>query len=90
MKTRKQIDARTIDEIVNCVKQKTISRLDEKGWDSYIGPHETFGIIAEEIYELLKALWQNDKNKTFKRPHNRMVPVLRFEVASPSITFTYN
>lgn len=54
--TRHELD-RALDEVDNWVSR----RLEEKGSGAYSGPHETFGIIAEEFNkELLDALHAND------------------------------
>ncbi len=46
---------RAIDEVDNTVSR----RLNEKGWGAFAGPHETFGVIAEEFKELLDELQAN-------------------------------
>ena len=51
--------------IKNCIAEideKIKFRLSEKGRGSYIGNHETHGILAEEFHELLHALEENDDN----------------------------
>ncbi len=49
-----------VDAALITIKEKTCYRLKEKGRMSYAGPHETYGIIAEEIAELLDAVRAND------------------------------
>ncbi len=47
---------RAISEVDNAVDR----RLNEKGWGAFAGPHETFGVIAEEFNkELLDELQAN-------------------------------
>ncbi len=47
---------RAIDEVNNAVDR----RLNEKGWGAFAGPHETFGVIAEEFNkELLEEVQAN-------------------------------
>ena len=46
---------RAMDEVDNAVDR----RLNEKGWGAFVGPHETFGVIAEEVKELLDELQAN-------------------------------
>ena len=45
--------------------QKEIARrLSKKGPGAFIGPHETYGIIAEEVHELLHAIQENDSGES--------------------------
>lgn len=53
----------TNKEIINSLKlieEKIEMRLLQKHRGSYIGKHETYGILAEEFKELLDALQAND------------------------------
>lgn len=56
-----------IDAALTAITNKIKYRLDKKGRGEYIGPHETYGIIAEEFnYELLLALHANDSVQFYK------------------------
>ena len=57
---RDKIDRRILEEVYDRIKQKTASKLEKKGDSAYVGTHETYGIIAEEFYELLKAMHENN------------------------------
>jgi len=53
-------DQRVGDAIVK-LKEMISHRLIEKGTKAFASRHEAYGIIAEEFYELLGALHQNDR-----------------------------
>lgn len=63
---RQEIKANEITQAVGLVLKKIDSRLIEKHRGSYIGNHETYGILAEEYKELLDALQANDNEWFFK------------------------
>lgn len=42
------------------VKKKILLRLDEKGNGLFVDKHQIYGIVAEEVKELLDALHAND------------------------------
>ncbi len=56
MNQRKEMSDAEILLSFNTVRDKLLMRLKQKHRGSFIGPHETFGIIAEEYDELLEAL----------------------------------
>ncbi len=63
---RNEISAKEITQAVGLVIQKIDNRLVEKHRGSYIGNHETYGILAEEFNkELLDALQANDNEAFF-------------------------
>lgn len=57
---RPQIDDGIVGAIVLRVLDKTTFRLTQKGRGAFVGTHETYGIIAEEVDELLEALRKDD------------------------------
>ena len=59
MDDRHRIIPEDVRSAIDVIQDKVDFRLKEKGCGSYIGPHETYGIIAEEVYELLQALQSN-------------------------------
>ncbi len=57
---RDRITEQELDRATNEIGNNVGRRLDEKGWGAFTGPHETFGVIAEEFNkELLDALQSN-------------------------------
>ena len=58
--TRDKITRLQVDRATLLVMQHTEARLKEKGDGAYAGPHECYGIIAEEFKELLDAVQAND------------------------------
>lgn len=63
---RNEISADEITRAVGLVIEKIDNRLIEKHRGSYIGNHETYGILAEENKELLDALQANDNEWFFR------------------------
>lgn len=61
---RKEITNKEIKRSIALVEEKITMRLIQKHRGSYIGNHETYGILAEEFKELLDALQAND-NESF-------------------------
>ena len=61
---RNEITDKEIKKSVALVKEKIVMRLLQKHRGSYIGNHETYGILVEEFKELLDALQAND-NESF-------------------------
>ena len=49
-----------LEKILDLVKFKVDRRLEEKGRERYAGPHETYGILAEEFDELMEAMRDNN------------------------------
>ena len=58
--TRPEINQDAIVRAIDRIISKTEYRLQEKGRGVYAGPHETYGIIAEEFNELLDAMRENE------------------------------
>ncbi len=57
---RDRITEQELDRATSEIGNGVARRLDEKGWGAFAGPHETFGVIAEEFNkELLDALQLN-------------------------------
>jgi hypothetical protein len=59
--TRDTLSKKTIFEALDSIALKVYKRLEEKGSGAFAGPHECYGILAEEFAELLQALQVNDK-----------------------------
>ncbi len=60
--TRKPLTFDALDEALEEIGRMVSLRLQEKGDGAYAGPHECYGIIAEEFEkELLDALHSNDR-----------------------------
>ena len=58
--TRPESDLHQLTAAFTLLDKMTRQRLQEKGPGIYAGPHEAYGIIAEEVQELLQALvWNN-------------------------------
>lgn len=57
---RDLIKEEAIKEVIADISSKAFRRLEKKGWGMYCGPHETYGIIAEEFHELMLAMHGND------------------------------
>jgi len=58
---RDQLNKGILNDVLMMVNQKLYFRLRQKGLDAYSGPHESYGIIAEEFNkELLDALHSNN------------------------------
>jgi len=61
---RNQLSNLELSRALREVDHKLDFRLREKGSGTYAGPHECYGIIAEEFNkELLEALHENDPKK---------------------------
>lgn len=58
--TRDHLDMGEVCEAANRVLLMCGRRIKEKGPGAYAGPHECFGIIAEEYDELRDAMRAND------------------------------
>ncbi len=57
---RDRITVEELERAVTEVSNHVSRRLEEKGWGAFAGPHETFGVIAEEFNkELLDELRAN-------------------------------
>jgi len=63
--SRNEITGKEIAKSIKLVKEKIEIRLLQKHRGSYISNHETYGIIAEEFDELLKALRANDNQEFY-------------------------
>ena len=57
---RDRIREEELDRATADVAKWIAKRLQEKGWGAFAGPHETYGIIAEEFKELLDELQANN------------------------------
>ena len=57
---RDKIDLNYLQFCITKVTEKVDFRIQQKGDGAYAGPHETYGILAEEFDELLDALRAND------------------------------
>lgn len=55
-----------VDEAIERTTQATFNRLLEKGYGSFVSTHEVFGVLAEEWYELKKAMHENDVHQFHK------------------------
>jgi hypothetical protein len=62
---RVEISDLGIAKCIALVEGKISMRLKQKHRGSYIGNHETYGIVAEEFDELLDALRANDNQEFF-------------------------
>ena len=62
---RKEIKNDEIVKSISLIKEKIEMRLLQKQRGSYIGNHETYGILAEEFNELLDALQANDNEEFY-------------------------
>jgi hypothetical protein len=62
---RSEIEDTEIQNAITLLKEKIDMRLIQKQRGSYIGNHETYGILAEEFKELLDALQKNDNEEFF-------------------------
>ena len=61
---RDPVNFEFIDNAMTEIYDKLIFRINQKGGGIYSGPHETYGIIAEEFNkELLDALHANDREQ---------------------------
>ncbi len=58
--TRDKIDLEYLEFCIKKVTEKVYARITEKGDGAYAGPHEAYGIIAEEFSELSDAMKAND------------------------------
>ncbi len=62
---RSEITDKEITKCIALVEEKIQMRLQQKHRGSYIGNHETYGILAEEFKELLDALQANDNEEFY-------------------------
>lgn len=59
---RDKLDLEYLNHCIKKVTDKIYARIKETGDGTYAGPHETYGIIAEEFDELRDAMRANDAN----------------------------
>lgn len=57
---RRYLSQPAIEGAIQTIRDKIEYRLNKKGKGDYIGTHETYGIIAEEFYELMIAMHGNN------------------------------
>jgi len=57
---RKKWNSETIEHVMMEISYKVYDRLEEKGDGGYASSHEIYGIIKEEMNELLDAITEND------------------------------
>lgn len=60
LEQRKPIANYEIDDAINVLVSNIEQRIDKFGDSSHVSKHESFGIIAEEMHELLLAVHGND------------------------------
>lgn len=59
-KGRVELSDKEIETSIRVIREKVDIRLIQKHRGSYMGNHESYGILAEEFNELLDALHSND------------------------------
>lgn len=65
--TRPELTQENLRLALSRVENLIDRRLVEKGRGAYSGPHETYGILAEEFnWELMKAMHENDARAFYK------------------------
>jgi len=64
--TRPNLNDAGIEKAMLDARNHFLNKLRKKKNGALISPHETYGIVAEEVYELLMALHQNN-DKEFKQ-----------------------
>lgn len=60
---RKKIKKRFVKNAIKALKLKLKYRIAQKGNHSYASVHEAYGLIAEEVKELLDAVQSNNREE---------------------------
>lgn len=60
---RINITKAAVDRGVEEIHEKTLYRLNQKGWQTLSSTHEILGVIAEEYQELIEAVKEGDHEK---------------------------
>ena len=66
MRKRKVLNDEDLIKSIQKVTSMINYRLSQKGDYGYIGPHETYGIIAEEFAELMDSLRENNSQNFYR------------------------
>jgi hypothetical protein len=61
--TRVPVHRHRIEAVVSELQKQIDKRIDKHGRDSFIGPHEIFGVLAEEVDEYLVEVRLEDHDK---------------------------
>lgn len=56
---RTQITAQQLDNAMETLRNKLVSRLEEKGYGTLASRHESLGVIEEEYIELIDAVTED-------------------------------
>lgn len=78
---RSEVDVKTLLGVYEAVTNKMGIRIKEKGQGAFSGPHEIYGVLAEEVNELLDAIHENDKEQVVNELYDVAVTAL-FGIAS--------
>lgn len=64
-KNRKPVSASALDASISVIKENLQKKLKKHGDGMWCSRHEVYGIIAEEIYELLKSIHEKESLERF-------------------------
>ena len=56
----------TVSDVLNAVDDAVLVARDKHGYEPYSSSHEAYGIIAEEMHELMLAIHANDDEQIKK------------------------
>jgi NTP pyrophosphatase (non-canonical NTP hydrolase) len=63
--TRPKVDPKCLQAVYDLLDQRLKKKMEKHKGDSYASRAEIYGLLSEEVYELLKAMHEND-GKNFK------------------------
>jgi NTP pyrophosphatase (non-canonical NTP hydrolase) len=63
---RKQVKQKNVDDALSFILETLKNARKKHGHGRWASKHETLGILQEEVYELIKAIHENDA-KDFKK-----------------------
>ena len=66
----------TIDGTISNIANDLKVRCCKHGYGSFSSNHEALGVIQEEIYELTKAIHENDVNAIYEELNDTMIACL--------------
>jgi len=79
--TRRIVLDEDISNALDIIKENLKYRLHKQGPGAFSSPHETYGVLYEEVYELLDAMKNNDSTEFLKELSDIAVAAI-FGIAS--------
>ncbi len=60
---RDTLSKQQVDATFNKFKAFFYEKVEKKGYKAFVGTHEVYGFLAEEVEEALHAMWHNEKEE---------------------------